>query len=185
MRCTHTHTHTHTHAPTDRGEGQCCLTEINSLEMSGVCCWRKRGQQSASCLWEIVPDVGAAMWESAKSNLACKTSAPKDKSFNQTIFIHGHRVGGLTQFNSAAFIHFLFLFLLSPFFFFSFSFLSFFFLPLLLFSFSFFFLLLLCQLLYFFFFMRISGWGCVCGGRGGALVAHLWCNSNLFLPSWF
>ena len=72
---THTHTHTHTHArthasteQTDRSEGQCGLTEIfweeKCLELAF------EGRESSRVpddLGEIVPDVGAEVWESAKA----------------------------------------------------------------------------------------------------------------------
>ena len=72
-RCTHTHTHTHTlththTVQTDRSEGQCGLTEIfwkdKCLELAF------EGRESSrvpDVLGEIVPDVGARVWESAKA----------------------------------------------------------------------------------------------------------------------
>ena len=63
----HTHTHTHT-VQTDRSEGQCGLTEIfweeKCLELAF------EGRESSrvpDVLGEIVPDVGAKVWESEKA----------------------------------------------------------------------------------------------------------------------
>ena len=62
---THTHTHTRTHC-TDMSEEQCGLTEIfweeEWLELAF------EGSRVPDVLGEIVPDVGAKMWESAKAN---------------------------------------------------------------------------------------------------------------------
>ena len=63
----HAHTPTHT-VQTDRSEGQCGLTEIfweeKCLELAF------EGRESSrvpDVLGEIVPDVGAKVWESAKA----------------------------------------------------------------------------------------------------------------------
>ena len=46
--CTHTYTHTHTHTvQTDRGEGQCCLTEI-LLSICRICAMEGEGLETES-----------------------------------------------------------------------------------------------------------------------------------------
>ena len=53
---TYTHTHTHTHtAQTDRGEGQCCLTEIFRQEFTFE---ERESSRVPDVLGKIVPDVG-------------------------------------------------------------------------------------------------------------------------------
>ena len=55
---THTHTHAHTHtriAQTDRGEGQCCLTEIFGQEVTFE---ERESSRVPDVLGKIVPDVG-------------------------------------------------------------------------------------------------------------------------------
>ena len=78
-RVTHSHTHTHVYTQTlhthivqtDRGDGQCCLAEIfweeKCLEFA-LDSWRKRVlSRVPDVLGEIVPDMGAKVWESAKA----------------------------------------------------------------------------------------------------------------------
>ena len=57
LRKMYTHTHTHTHTvQNDRGEGQCCLTEIFGEEKYLEFAFEGRKPR---VLGEIVPDVGA------------------------------------------------------------------------------------------------------------------------------
>ena len=72
----HIHTHTHTHTcvyartrtvQTDKVEGQCRLTEIAWEEKCLEFAFEVKESSLADVLVEIVPDVKAEVWESAKA----------------------------------------------------------------------------------------------------------------------
>ena len=92
MQKMHTHTHAHAHTvQTDGSEGQCGLTEIfweeKCLELTF------EGRESSrvpDVLGEIVPDVGAKVWESAKAmGFAVAT---KDKGVLTSVHMHTYIV---------------------------------------------------------------------------------------------